>query len=45
MKKSDSKKKLWTKPEVHILNIRKDTFGGGSYGNENVKGKSKIPTP
>jgi len=45
MKKSDSKKKLWIKPEVHILNIRKDTFGGASYGNENVKNKGKTPTP
>ena len=45
MKNSNSKKKLWIKPEVHVLNIKKDTFAGGSYGNENVQGKSKTPTP
>mgnify|MGYP000876397743 FL=1 len=42
---SDSKKKVWVKPEIHILKIKKDTFSGASYGNENVKGKGKIPTP
>jgi len=45
MKNSSSKKKLWIKPEVHVLNIKKDTFSGGSYGNEKTGGKSKIPTP
>ncbi len=45
MENSDSKKKPWTKPEVHVLNIKKDTFGGGSYGDEQVTGKGKIPTP
>ena len=28
MKRSDSKKKVWVKPEVHVLNIKKDTFTG-----------------
>jgi hypothetical protein len=45
MKRSDTKKKVWAKPEVHVLNIKKDTFTGLSYGNENVKGKGKTPTP
>lgn len=45
MKKVEHKKKLWTKPVVHTLNIKKDTFSGGSYGNELTGGKSKIPTP
>jgi len=44
MKKSETKKKPWAKPEVALLNIKKDTFSGSTYGNENA-GKSKIPTP
>ena len=44
MKNSNSKKKLWIKPEVHVLNIKKDTFSGISYGPEGAK-KSKTPTP
>lgn len=45
MKKLDSKKKIWLKPEVRVLNIKKDTFSGLSYGNEKVNGKGKIATP
>jgi len=45
MKASDTNKKVWVKPEVHVLNIKKDTFGGGSYGEEPVTGKGKIPIP
>ena len=45
MKKPDIKKKTWAKPEVAQLNIKKDTFSGSIYGNENVTGKSKTPTP
>ena len=45
MKTSDTKKKVWVKPEVHVLNIKKDTFSGSVYGNEQVTGKGKIPTP
>jgi hypothetical protein len=43
MKKTDSKKKLWIKPEIHVLNIKKDTFSGISYGNENMDIKGKVP--
>ena len=34
MKKPDNKKKTWLKPQVHILNIKKDTFGGSGSGPE-----------
>jgi hypothetical protein len=44
MKKQDNKKKVWAKPAVHSLSIKKDTFSGSQYGNENA-GKSKIPQP
>jgi len=44
MNKQEIKKKVWIRPEVHILNIKKDTFSGASYGNEKA-GKSKIPGP
>ncbi len=45
MKTSEPKKKFWVKPEVHLLNIKKDTFSGKSYGPNEVQGKSKMPTP
>jgi len=45
MKKTDSKKKLWIKPEIHVLIIKKDTFSGLSYGSEQVNLKGKIATP
>ena len=45
MQKQEHKKKLWTRPVVHTLNIKKDTFSGASYGNEKSGGKGKIPTP
>ena len=35
MKSKESKKKVWAKPAVQILNIRKDTFSGTIYGAEN----------
>ena len=44
MKKPDINKKPWVKPEVVQLNIKKDTFSGSAYGNEQA-GKSKIPAP
>ncbi len=34
MKTSDTKKKPWLKPEVNVLNIKKDTFGGSGTGPE-----------
>jgi len=34
MKSKDSKKKVWTKPAVQTLNIRKDTFAGSGAGAE-----------
>jgi len=34
MKTTDTKKKVWVKPEVHVLNIKKDTFSGSSGGSE-----------
>lgn len=45
MKQSITKKKAWQRPEIHVLNIKKDTFSGLSYGSENIKGKGKIVTP
>ncbi len=34
MKKQESKKKSWAKPEVHVLDIKKVTLGGTLPGNE-----------
>ena len=34
MKKQDNKKKVWTKPAVHALSIKKDTFSGSQSGPE-----------
>jgi hypothetical protein len=36
MKTSDTKKKAWVKPEVHVLNIKKDTFSGSGSGAEDA---------
>ncbi len=44
MKKSDYKKKAWTKPAVHALSIRKDTFSGSQTGPEGA-GKGGPPLP
>jgi hypothetical protein len=45
METSKPKKKTWVKPEVALLDIKKDTFSGSVYGNENVTGKGKTVTP
>jgi hypothetical protein len=42
MKAKENKKKIWTKPVVSALNIRKDTFSGTGLGPEG-SGKSEIP--
>ena len=34
MKTQESKKKVWTKPVVNALSIKKDTFSGSGYGAE-----------
>lgn len=34
MKKQDYKKKVWIKPAVHALSIKKDTFSGSGLGAE-----------
>lgn len=34
MKAKVDKKKIWTKPVVLVLNIKKDTFNGSGYGAE-----------
>ncbi len=34
MKPRLDKKKVWIKPAVQILNIKKDTFSGSGYGAE-----------
>jgi hypothetical protein len=34
MKTLENKKKVWIKPEVHVLNIKKDTFSGSGSGAE-----------
>jgi hypothetical protein len=39
MNKQNFKKKAWTAPAVHILNIKKDTFSGSISGPEGA-GKS-----
>ncbi len=41
MKASDTNKKVWVKPEVHVLNIKKDTFSGSGRGAEDAT--KKIP--
>jgi len=43
MKKSESKKKAWSKPAVIMLNIKKDTFGGSGNGAEDG-GNKTLPT-
>lgn len=45
MNKSETKKKFWVRPEVQVLNIKKDTFSGLSYGNEMIDGKGKTAVP
>jgi len=42
MKKQDNKKKVWVKPEVHTLSIKKDTFNGSGSGAESSH--NKIPS-
>ncbi len=42
MKQSEPKKKTWSKPEVIMLNIKKDTFGGSGNGAEDG-GNKTIP--
>lgn len=39
MKKPENKKLAWIKPEVLILDIKKDTFSGNSYGGGESPGK------
>ena len=34
MKKQDNKKKLWKKPEIKALSIKKETLGGSGSGAE-----------
>lgn len=34
MKTTDSKKKVWSKPEVQVLDIKKETFSGAAPGPE-----------
>lgn len=36
MKKQDNKKKVWVKPAVQLLKIKKDTFGGSATGAESA---------
>jgi len=43
MKKQDNKKKVWAKPAVHALSIKKDTFSGSGPGPEGA-GKG-LPMP
>lgn len=43
MKKSEPKKKTWSKPEVIMLNIKKDTFGGSGNGAE-TGGSKTVPS-
>lgn len=43
MKKLELNKKAWTKPAVHALSIKKDTFSGSSSGPEGA-GKAGPPT-
>jgi hypothetical protein len=41
MNKLNTKKKVWVKPTVHILDIKKDTFSGSGNGAEDPT--RKIP--
>jgi hypothetical protein len=43
MEKQDYKKKVWVKPAVHSLNIKKDTFSGSKTGPEGAA-KGGAPT-
>jgi len=36
MKKQDNKKKVWVKPVVQLIQIKKDTFGGSATGAEDA---------
>jgi len=40
MKKAKNNRKTWEKPEVHILKISRDTFGGAGLGAEGGGGKT-----
>ncbi|HOS91563.1 MAG: hypothetical protein WBK43_07630 [Prolixibacteraceae bacterium] len=42
-KNKHTEKKVWIKPEVLMMNIKKDTFSGSPYGIEGA-GKS-VPKP
>jgi hypothetical protein len=42
MKTKENKKKIWTRPVVQTLNIKKDTFSGAGLGAEGA-GKSEMP--
>ena len=42
MKTQDTKKKVWARPTVHILSIKKDTFSGAGSGAERA-GKAGPP--
>ena len=44
MKTSDSKKKVWTKPDVKVLDIKKNTFSGTTTGPEGA-GHNGPPGP
>lgn len=35
--KQENKKKVWTKPAVRVLSIKKDTFGGREEGVELIE--------
>lgn len=37
-----NKKKVWAKPEIHTMNISKDTFSGTNMGHERA-GKGGPP--
>ena len=45
MKADNKGKKVWSRPSVKMLNIRKDTFGGSVLGAENQvpKGTAHVP--
>jgi hypothetical protein len=45
MKKQDTKKKVWAKPAVKTLSIKKDTFSGSQYGPEDAGGKKPVTPP
>lgn len=42
MKQSEPKKKAWSRPEVHTLSIKKDTFSGSGTGPE---GATRVGPP